>query len=81
MDTAIEFLFNKLWVVIAAYFWYDKQKVDTRIKDVEQLAAKNGTESKLVDAKLDGIKDILEVRLEAIKEDVTDIKSNMKRGV
>lgn len=78
MEIPFEWLLNKLWVVLGAWFWYDKRKVDDRLKNVEKTAADNTTDNKLVRAKLDSIQAILEVKFDGLKEDMVEIKDKLK---
>lgn len=78
MEITLGLLLNKIWVILAGWFWYDKRRVDDRLKEVEKVTASNHTDIRLIEVKLDNIHTLLEVKFGAIKEDMVEIKGKIK---
>jgi len=80
MDSVtLTWLVNKLWVLLAAWWWYDKKKVDSRMKELEKGVHTNATDNILIAYKLESIHNLLDVKFEGLKEDMTTIKVRLDK--
>lgn len=76
-EITLGWIASKLWVLVAAWWWYDKKKVDARLKELESATCKNTTDNLLIALKLESIITLLDVKFGALKDDIADIKRKL----
>lgn len=79
VDVGFEWIVNKLWVLLAGWFWYDKRDKDARLKELEKTTGEQDSEIKVLQTKLDGVKELIEVKFDNINNNMNDLKSLIER--
>lgn len=80
MDAPIEWVVNKLWVLLIGWFWYEKRNKDARLTKLEEKTASQETSIQLLETKLDGLKELIEVKFDNLNVNLTELKQITKHG-
>lgn len=80
MEASVAWFANKLWVLLIGWFWYDKREKDARIKRLEEKLASQETNIQLLENKLDGLKELIEVKFDHLNVNLAEIKDIHIRG-
>jgi len=73
-----EFIINKLWVLLVGWWWYDKRKMDARIKELEDRTDQQREEFLKIEGKLDRIEAVQKEKMDHISEILSDIKQSLR---
>lgn len=65
---------DKLWLIVAAFFWYDKKQADTRLATLEKRQVASYSDLNVLEGKVDSVKELLESKINNVKEDTNEIK-------
>jgi len=80
MDAPIDWVINKLWVLLIGWFWYDKREKDARLTKLEEKTASQETSIQVLENKLDGLKELIEVKFDNLNVNITELKAITKHG-
>lgn len=80
MEASIAWFANKLWVLLIGWFWYDKREKDLRLTRLEEKLASQETNIQLLENKLDGLKELIEVKFDHLNVNLTELKQITKNG-
>lgn len=72
-----QFLLEKAWLLLVGWFWYDKRQVNMRLLALEKTVSESSTKIELLEANLLSIKELLEVKLESVKQDTQEIRHRL----
>lgn len=81
MDSGFEWIINKLWVFLAGWFWYDKRDKDARLKVLEKTTAEQDSEIRVLQTKLDGVQQLIELKFEHTNNNIDDLKNLLKERI
>lgn len=57
-----------LFAIVGSYLWYDKTRITSRLDTMEKELHQAITKQNVLEAKLDGIKDILDIRFDMVMQ-------------
>lgn len=75
MEASVAWFANKLWVLLIGWFWYDKREKDARLTRLEEKLASQETNIQLLENKLDGLKELIEVKFDHLNTSLAEIKN------
>lgn len=80
MEASVAWFANKLWVLLIGWFWYDKREKDLRLTRLEEKLASQETNIQLLETKLDGLKELIEVKFDHLNVNLAEIKNISMQG-
>lgn len=74
MELTLATLLEKAWILLCAWFWYDKRQVNERLKDIEKKQVVTYREQGVLETKLDGAVTLFKSEIQGVRDNTEEIK-------
>ncbi len=68
------------WVLIVSLLWYDKKRSDKRVDSLEAEVRGLHSDTKVLAAEMNNIKELLTIRFDGVSSDLSYIKETIRQA-